>query len=58
MERRELYRPRRANPDIEDKFDEMILEQMREMEEARADAVAPAIETGGYSDIDLLFERR
>jgi hypothetical protein len=58
MERRELYRPKRGDPDIEDKFDEMIQEQMKEIGYTKSVASVPVIETGGYSDIDLMFERK
>ena len=51
MVRRDLYRPR-ADPDKEDKFDEMISEQMKALEKERAEA---PFESGGYSDIDVRY---
>lgn len=57
---RDKYNPRRRkyNQDDEDKFDEMIKEQMlRELEQQERSGMM-AGETGGYSDIDLKFERK
>lgn len=52
-ERYLLNKVKRTDPDIEDKMDEMFFQKM-----AEEGKVVKNIETGGYSDIDLKFEKK
>ena len=57
-----LNKKKNRNPDIEDKMDEMFFKKLEEDERVKLEAENLAKqfegETGGYSDIDLMYAKK